>query len=85
MVNAVVLAGAVDERLPVVYQGPTKALIPVSGKPCVEHVLEALRGGSRSQDVPGQACRASTDHPRQGHSGGRPCSRSRADRWGSWQ
>lgn len=43
MVNAVVLAGAADERLSDVYQGPTKALIPVAGKPCVEHVLEALR------------------------------------------
>jgi len=67
MVNAVVLAGAVDERLSDVYHGPMEALIPVRGKPCVEHVLDALRSGSRIQDAPGRACRASTHHSHQGH------------------
>jgi molybdopterin-guanine dinucleotide biosynthesis protein A len=44
MVNAVVLGGAgPDERLAGFYDGPSKGLVEVGGKPCVEHVLEALR------------------------------------------
>jgi hypothetical protein len=67
MVNSVVLAGAIDEHLSDVHQGPAKALVAVCATVCVQDVLEALRGGSQSQDAPGQACRASTDHSHQGH------------------
>ncbi len=63
MVNAVVLAGAVDERLSDVYQGPTKALIPVSGTPCVEHVLEALRATPDVARIALAGPAAVFDHP----------------------
>lgn len=63
MVNAVVLAGAVDERLADVYQGPTKALIPVSGKPCVEHVLDALRATPEVAKIALAGPAAVFDHP----------------------
>ena len=43
MVNAVVLAGPLDRRLAGPYEVPSKALIPVAGKPCVQYVLESLR------------------------------------------
>ena len=44
-VNAVVLggSGAVDERLTPIYQGPSKGLIELRGKPAAEYVLGALR------------------------------------------
>lgn len=43
--NAVVLGGGnVDERFEGYPVGASKALIPLQGKPCVQHVLEALRG-----------------------------------------
>ena len=63
MVNAVVLAGAVDERLSDVYQGPTKALIPVCGKPCVEHVLEALRATPQVARIALAGPAALSEHP----------------------
>jgi GTP:adenosylcobinamide-phosphate guanylyltransferase len=44
-VNAVVLGGseAADERLAPIYQGPSKGLIEVAGRPAVQYLLEALR------------------------------------------
>lgn len=47
-VNAVVLggSGAVDERLAPIYQGPSKGLIELAGRPAVQYVLEALRASS---------------------------------------
>jgi GTP:adenosylcobinamide-phosphate guanylyltransferase len=45
MVNAVVLGGGGgDVRLAGFYEGPSKGLIEVAGRPCLEYVLTALRG-----------------------------------------
>ena len=47
MVNAVVLGGGgEDRRLAGFYEGPSKGLIPLCGKPSAQWVLEALRATS---------------------------------------
>jgi choline kinase len=47
MVNAVVLGGGGGEvRLAGFYEGPSKGLIEVAGRPCLEYVLTALRATS---------------------------------------
>lgn len=48
-VDAIVLAGgSPDDPLARRFEVPSKALIPVQGRPLVEHVLEALRGAGLS-------------------------------------
>ena len=58
MVNAVVLGGGgEDVRLAGFYEGPSKGLIELAGRPCLQHVLTALR------DTPGVARIALTGPP----------------------
>jgi len=51
MVNAVVVAGGMDERLAGHFREESKALIPIAGRPCVEHVLEAVRKSEQVERV----------------------------------
>lgn len=64
-VNAVVLggSGAVDERLAPIYQGPSKGLVLLRGRPAVEYVLEALRASSAVHQIALAGPPALLDHP----------------------
>lgn len=64
MVNAVVLGGGgEDQRLAGYYEGPTKGLIPLCGKPSVQWVLEALRGTSGVERIALAGPAALLEHP----------------------
>jgi CTP:molybdopterin cytidylyltransferase MocA len=64
MVNAVVLGGGgEDQRLAGYYEGPTKGLIPLCGKPSVQWVLEALRRTSGVERIALAGPAALLEHP----------------------
>lgn len=65
MVNAVVLGGGgrPDERLAELYQGPSKGLIQLGGRPSVQYVLEALRATQGVGRIALAGPSALLDHP----------------------
>jgi len=63
MVNAVVLAGELDERLRNSYQAPSKGLLPLAGRPCLQYVMEALRATPEIARIALAGPAAVIDHP----------------------
>jgi molybdopterin-guanine dinucleotide biosynthesis protein A len=64
LLNAVILGGSgVDERLMGSYDYPSKGLIPLRGRACVDYVIEAVRATPGVERIALAAPQALLDHP----------------------
>ena len=56
--KAVVMAGGEGTRLRPLTSNQPKPMVPIVGKPCMEHILELLREhGFRTSSSPWRSCR----------------------------